>query len=1098
MGYIDQLKTQHTVVSEVTAELAEAGFSDAVEIGRGGFGVVYRCDQADLDRMVAIKVLTGGLDEGSRERFIREQRAMGRLTGHPNIVEVLQVGATSSGLPYLVMPFYPRGSLGAWISRHGRLSGEEILRLGVKLAGALETGHRVGILHRDIKPGNILISDYGEPALTDFGIARIPGGFHTTTGTVTGSPAFTAPEVLAGDDPTPAADVYGLGATLFAALTGHAAFERRSGEQIVAQFLRITSQPVPDLREHDIDDDIATVIEHAMARAPNERPSPAALGEQLQHLQGKRGQPVGEMAVQAEAGAEPQDSAVVPVIPLDSDRSPAPEHARFVSSVGAKPFLRVELTSFVGRRTELTEAKHLLTSSRLVTLTGIGGVGKTRLALRVATDAKGDFAQGVRLVELAELHDGALLPAVIAAAVGLRPRGQPVLDVLTDYLASHQLLLVLDNCEQIVDSTAKVAETLLRACPMLRILATSREPLNVDGEAVLRVQPLNVPDQGGQPSLRSMHRYDAVTLFVERAAAVVPGFALTMENVAAVTEICHRVDGLPLAIELAAARLRALSPEQILARLTDCYALLTRGSRSAPNRQQTLRWCIDWSYSLCTPAEQQAWAHMSVFAGGFELDAAEQVCSGDLAAENLLDVLGNLVDKSILIREESDSIVRFRLLETIREYGRDRLERTGHYPELLRRHRDWYRNFAERAEADWFSPRQPDWIARIDREQPNFREALACCLTSTDVGPDAALSLAATLQLFWFSRSQLGEARHWLLQALAGEPATATATRAKAIWRASLVTESQDDLVVAAALATQAQHLAEQTEDPVVHAFTNLTDSLHAVRTGDSPSARVPLEAALAFFTADGDVYGQVWCLLGLGWVHALRDDSAAALSHYEKALDIIESHGGSVHLVYALWGAAFAAWRQGDRDRALGLLRRQMQHARRQQDLLMAAIALETLAWVVGAHGSARRTAVLLGSAQALAQEIGASPVLFPQTAIHHEECERSARRTLGEEGFETAYRKGMSLDLNAATEYALGEPRAALPGPSTELTRRELEVAGLVADGSTNKAIASRLHISQRTAAGHVEHILTKLGFTSRTQIAAWVAEQNRPNPS
>lgn len=316
MGDIDPLKTQRAVIPAVTAELAVAGFTDAEELGRGGFGVVYRCTQAGLDRTVAIKVVTAVREEGNLQRFVREQRAMGRLTGHPNIVGVLQVGTIASGLPYLVMPYYPQGSIDARIRQHGPLSVQETVRLGVKLAGALEAAHRLGILHRDVKPANILISDYGEPALTDFGIARIPDEFQTSTGTVTGSPAFTAPEVLAGEAPTPVADVYGLGATLFAALTGHAAFERRSGEQVVAQFLRVTTQPVPDLREQGIDEDVSAVIEHAMARPGEQRSSAAAVGEQLQHLQAARGWPVDEMAVRAAADAEWQEGSPVPLNPL--------------------------------------------------------------------------------------------------------------------------------------------------------------------------------------------------------------------------------------------------------------------------------------------------------------------------------------------------------------------------------------------------------------------------------------------------------------------------------------------------------------------------------------------------------------------------------------------------------------------------------------------------------------------------------------------------------------------------------------------------------------------------------------------------------------
>ncbi|RZI53510.1 MAG: serine/threonine protein kinase, partial [Pseudonocardia sp.] len=309
MGTGDPLNTEAYPTPPV-AELRATGFDDAREIGRGGFGVVYRCIQTPLDRTVAVKVLTVELDEETRARFFREQRAMGRLTGHPNIVTVLQVGATDSGLPYIVMPYHQQDSLDVRIRDHGPLPLHEALRLGVKMAGAAETAHQLGILHRDIKPANILLTDYGEPALTDFGIAHIAGGFETTTGTVTGSPAYTAPEVLAGDPPSAAADVYGLGATLFSALTGHAAFERRTGEQVVAQFLRITTQPVPDLREHGIPDDVAAAISHAMSRSPNQRPATAAdFGEELRRIQLDHGYPVDEIALRTGPDAREQPTS---------------------------------------------------------------------------------------------------------------------------------------------------------------------------------------------------------------------------------------------------------------------------------------------------------------------------------------------------------------------------------------------------------------------------------------------------------------------------------------------------------------------------------------------------------------------------------------------------------------------------------------------------------------------------------------------------------------------------------------------------------------------------------------------------------------------
>ncbi|MFC9790078.1 protein kinase [Rhodococcus sp. NPDC127528] len=1087
----DPLRTQRDVAAAVADELGAVGFGEAEEIGRGGFGVVYRCTQPALERTVAVKVLTAELDDQNRERFLREQRAMGRLTGHPNIAGVLQVGATDSGRPYLVMPYYPQGSLDSRIRRHGPLTAPEVLRLGVKMAGALAAAHRAGILHRDVKPANILITDYGEPVLADFGIAHITGGFTTATGTIAGSPAFTAPEVLGGDPPTAAADVYGLGATLFAALTGHAAFERRSGEQVVAQFLRITSAPVPDPREHGVDDDVSAVIEHAMTRAPEDRPSVVALGERLQQLQARRGFPVDEMALRAEPGTARQTSDAAAPVPLITGRAPSTG----VGSASGKGNLPEELSTFVGRRTELAEAKQLLGSSRLVTLTGIGGVGKTRLGLRVAANARRVFADGVWLVELGELRDGALVVDVIAAALGLRPQStRPPREVLVDFLAPRELLLVLDNCEQVVGAAAQLAEALLSACPRLRVLATSREAFGIGGEAVLRVPPLTVPDPNDS-SLQGLPCYDGVGLFVERAAAALPGFELTEDNAASVAGICARLDGLPLAIELAAARLRALSPEQILQRLTDRYTLLARGGRGAPTRQQTLRLCVDWSHELCTPAEQQLWAQLSVFAGSVELDAAEQVCRCDIEPDDLLDVLTSLVDKSILIREESGTTVRLRMLDTLRDYGTEKLRESGELTDLRRRHLHWYRQLARGAEAGWISAQQLDWIARLGREQPNLREALEYFLTDYE-DSDSVVAFASDLQPFWFALGRFAEGRHWLDRALGVRPESASAVRAKALCRNCQLAEVQGDLAAVSMLVTEARTLAERTTDPVAHAFADFTEGLQDLLIGDLARARARLKGTYDVFVAQGDLFAQVSVLLTLGWACELKRDTAGALQCYEGVLAITESHGESVYRSHTLWATAVAAWHQGDRDRALRLLRQGLALVRRRKDPYLAATCLDALAWIVSAEGNARRAVVLMGAAEAQGAVAGSSTVVFPNLLVDHDECERNTRRALGRRGFEAAHREGGSLDLDAAVAYALGEESATPPatGPWAELTRREWQVADLVAEGLTNRAIAARLVISQRTAEGHVEHVLSKLGFTSRAQIAAWVVEHRR----
>ncbi|QYB07337.1 protein kinase [Rhodococcus sp. USK10] len=1084
MGAGDPLDTQRYPPSPA-AELAGTGFDDAQEIGRGGFGVVYRCTQADLDRTVAVKVLTVDLDEENKARFFREQRAMGRMTGHPNIVNILQVGATASGLPYIVMPYHPQDSLDALIRRRGPLPLAEALRLGVKMAGAVETAHRLGILHRDVKPANILLSDYGEPELTDFGIAHISGGFETATGVVTGSPAYTAPEVLAGDPPSPAADVYGLGATLFSALTGHAAFERRSGEQVVAQFLRITTQEVPDLREHGIPDDVSEAIARAMSREPDRRPATVAdFGEELRALQRDHDLPVDEMALRAEPDTQGDDRR-----PRSEER-PRRAGAATPITTGTLP---LELTSFVGRRHELTEAKNLLAGSRLVTLTGIGGVGKTRLAMRVASAVQREYDDGVRLVELSELREELLVDSV-ATAVGVRDQSaRPVGEVLVEFLAPCELLLVLDNCEHVVDAVAELAGLLLQACPRLRILATSREPLGIGGEAVLRVPPLGVPDPERTPSVRGLPKYDAVTLFADRAAAAVPGFALTEENAAAVAGICHRLDGLPLPIELAAARLRAMSPEQILRRLTDRYALLTRGSRGAPTRQQTLRLSVDWSFELCTAGEQLVWGRLAVFAGSFELDAAEQVCGAGLDPDELLDTVTSLVEKSILIREEHGSVVRFRMLETLREYGYEKLEQTSEAVSLRRHHREWYEWLALEVEAEWISADQLGWIARLKREQPNLREALEF---SVDDDPVAGLRTAAALHVFWASQGLYSEGRRWLDRLLSRESGPPTPERANALYCATVMANAQGDIHAGTALVEEGHTLAARNSDPMIRAFVSFADGMLALYRGDLVRARSQLEATLAEFSKRGDRTLEVAALYPLGTAYGLSGMTKRSIESQERVLAITEKYGEKMYRSHSLWALGIAVWRDGDVDRAVRVLEQSLELTRHVHGPRIAASCLEALAWIEGDQRNLIRAATLMGASEAVARSVGGTVIIHSDLLVYHQNCEHDARQELGVAAFEKAHRKGEQLGFDAAIAYALHEqpPAASTPDTdaSTRLTKRERQVAGLIAEGLTNQAIADRLVISPRTAQGHVEHILAKLGFTSRTQVAAWVANR------
>lgn len=703
---------------EIAAELAAMGFSGAIEVGRGGFGVVYRCRQAGLDRTVAVKVVTVEGHE-DRARFMREQRAMASLTAHPNILAVLQVGQTVTGYPFLVMAFCRSGSWQERIARAGRLGVDEVSRVGIKIAGALECARQAGIVHRDVKPGNVLYTDYGEPALSDFGIAHTESGFKTAPGIFHGSPAFTAPELLDGASPTAASDVYALGASLFNGLTGRPAFERRPGEQLLSQFMRIATQPLPDLRGHGIPADLAMLIEQAMARDPRQRPSLLELGHELQQLQARHGLPVDEMTPQRGDSTEVFYRCSAP----QPDPTTWEKGSCVVARTPAPP------ATLVGRELELRRLRDLLKHSRLVTLIGVGGVGKTVLANHAVSRHTADYPDGVWVVELGELVKGSSAAQKVVATLGLRTQSaRPSLEILVEVLSRWRALVVLDNCEQIIDDVARLVETVLPRCPNIDIIATSREVLAVGGEAVLAVSPLTLPSPGADLTVGALTEYHALALFIERARAAAPEFRPTEHNTAVLLRICARLDGLPLAIEQAAALLAAIPLEQLHHELCNGYELLQRGHSEGPTRQQTLISCIEWSFDLCTETEQLVWARLSVFAGNFDLAAARYVGGADLPPGEFLDHLCSLVDKSILIRTEDQGVVCFGLLQTLREYGRNR---TTPYEQkrLGRLHADWYHQLLSAGASSNSICGEELRVGRLERELPNLRAALQFSLT---------------------------------------------------------------------------------------------------------------------------------------------------------------------------------------------------------------------------------------------------------------------------------------------------------------------------------------------------------------------------------
>lgn len=754
--------------------------------------------------------------------------------------------------------------------------------------------------------------------------------------------------------------------------------------------------------------------------------------------------------------------------------------------------LPVEVSSFVGRRHELAEIRHLLASYRLVTLLGVGGVGKTRLAVRAGRDLQRAFRNGLHLVDLATLSDAGLLAQTIGAALGLRddsPRS-PV-DGLIEQLADQQMLLILDNCEHVLDDCAVFVDALLAACPEVRVLATSRSALRIEAECTMPVPPLSLPSPDSTRGPEGLLRYEAVRLFAARAAACVPSFTVNEGNHRSVAELCRRLDGVPLAIELAAARIRSLSVDQILDALADRFRLLTQGSRAALPRQQSLRAMMDWSFDLLSDDGRKLWARSSVFADSFELDAAEGVFPDDgMDVDCVLDVLAELVDKSVLIREEHGTRVRYRLLDTVREYGLHRLTAAGELDAIRRRHRDWYAAFALRARDRLEEGTQVEWYGRLRAEHSNLRAALDYCV-STPSEAKTGLNMASSLQHYWIMRGSFSEGRRWLNQLLALEPNADERVSGLAVSGELAVV--QGDAAEGLSQLEEARELAMETGNESWLADIAHAEGLAALFWGESATAIALFGEALERHQLQGRDFGTMLALIQSATARSLLGDADRAMELLDQCLEMSTSHSDRWCASLALWTQALIRWHWGEETHADLLAKDCLRIKEDFGDRMGMAMAMEVIAWVAEAQGHHARAAQLLGAIQSAWHSVGAT--LFKHLSDDHAKCEQQARNALGAAAFVEAFVKGRDLDFDETVALALrrstrSRPPSPVPTHAPELTARELEIAELVAKGLSNREIAATLVISPRTAEKHLEKILTKLGLSSRTQVGVWVA--------
>jgi non-specific serine/threonine protein kinase len=751
----------------------------------------------------------------------------------------------------------------------------------------------------------------------------------------------------------------------------------------------------------------------------------------------------------------------------------------------------------VGRERELGEVEALLGLARLLTITGPGGCGKTRLALRMAADLAAGFSGGAFFVGLASLTDPDLVPQAVARVVGVVETPDLSLpEALEKHLEADEALLLMDNCEHLVEGCAELADALLRSCPNLKILATSREALGVSGEVVWAVPPLSVPDDGAATSPEALLRHDAARLFVERAKSVAPAFALTKQNTPALARLCRRLDGMPLAIELAATWARVMSVNQIAERLDDRFRLLATHSRTTISRHKTLRATMDWSHDLLADNERILFRRLSVFAGGFTLEAAEQVCAGEgIERDDVLDLLSRLVDKSLVVVEERSGKARYRLLETIRQYGQEKLNESTEVAAATRwRHALFFLELAEAAEPAMLGPQQVTWMNRLDLEHNNLRAALGWLRQEEEV--EQGLRLAGALRRFWWSRAYYTEGRAWLEELLELAQASGrTAVRAKALHALGVLIHRN------ANYAKGEQEVARSRLEESIEIYRELGDVPRTAaalwdlgrlsnETGDWETARSSLKEGLELERRVGNERGIALARSSLGFTALLQGEHGPARAHLEESLRVLRELGSPDEIKRCLFLLGHLACDQGDYAAAHARFAEMMEDALLERYPWAAPWALLGYALLAAREGQAARALRLVGAVDVLRQTVGTS--LGPAYQAYLRRDLERAWRALGEEEGAAAWEEGQAMTLEEAIAYALEEvPAAPPPSYPAGLTAREVEVLRLVAQGLTNARVAERLFLSPRTVNAHLRTIYGKVGVSSRAAATRFASE-------
>lgn len=1002
------------------------------KIGAGGMGDVYVAADTLLGRDVAIKVFPQefGREAERLARFVREAKAASALN-HPGILTVFDVGK-QSGMYFIVTELVEGQTLREWVNRD-RPSLAALTDAIRQAALALDAAHRTGIVHRDIKPENLMRRNDGLIKVLDFGIAKmIPMGEEdaveevplTAAGALVGTARYMSPEQASSGPIDGRTDIWSLGVVLYELAAGRAPFGKGN---VIATVVDITSkEPLPfSALVPRAPEPLVAAVEKALRKDPAERFQTAAemvkaLEDGIDTLTA-----AGDAAVARarKSGYENLTAAVTKRTGWSAQAPGAAEARDGSSGVSAAPktYFGRRKNQLVGRRLELDEIASLLRSPAdepVLTLTGPGGTGKTRLAVEAGYELQRgrDFPDGVHFIDLSPLSDPSMIADAVARAIGLPPQqGRSLENSLLHELAEKRLLLVLDNFEHLLEGATLVSE-LVAAAPEIKVLITSRAPLRLSCEREYPVEPLDLPSPTTLPPIDDLSRIPAIALFVERARQAKPTFELTAENARAVAEVCRKLEGLPLALELAAARIRLLTPQAMLDRLDQRLKLLTGGARDLPQRQQTMRGAVAWSYDLLNEEERTVLRRLSVFAGGSTLEAAETVCS--TRTDDVLDALASLVDNSLIKqREQQDGEMRFSMLEVVREFAGELLEASGEAEEVRLSFARYFKRIVEEADTAIRSGNQVEAVQRLTREQENVKNALSILLAAN---PQEGAAMTGSIQSFWTAQGfRDSERRDWLLKALAADdlPPMLRARLLNGLARSEIHLGRSEE---AAQHGREAVEAARTSGDRDVLGIT-LGGFGHALSIiGDLDAAREAFIESAEVARERGSSHSLSVALGSLGEVVRMSGDLETASEYYEQALDAVGRRSRSNPTGIILANLGGVSLERGDHAAATRYYRESLAIVAELQNLLWASTALNGLAAASLHTGDRERSALLAGAAEALCEASGSKLESWEQELRDRYVAE--LRSSLDPEKLRTQWEKGRSMTLGEATKEALG----------------------------------------------------------------------------